>query len=89
MECLYIKGKNRLGGEIDIHGAKNSVLPILAAAILIQGECVLHNCPRLSDVDVTIDILKYIGAAVKREGNTLTINSSSLKKSDIPEHLMR
>ena len=44
--------------------AKNSVLPILSACVLINGVSVIHNCPKLSDVDVTVDILRYLGAKV-------------------------
>lgn len=89
MQYLQIKGKTRLCGEIDIHGAKNSVLPILAGAVLINGTSVIHNCPRLSDVDFTIDILRHLGALVIREDDTLIIDTSDISRSDIPESLMQ
>lgn len=89
MEYLQIKGKTRLCGEVDIHGAKNSVLPILAGSVLVDGTSVIHNCPDLSDVDVTIDILRHLGAYVAREGSTLIVDTSTITKCDIPEHLMR
>ena len=57
MSRLLIRGGNRLQGEVTIQGAKNSVLPILAAALLAPGQSVLHNCPQLSDVSATLDIL--------------------------------
>ncbi len=88
MEYLQIKGKTRLCGEVDIHGAKNSVLPILAGSVLIKGTSVIHNCPDLSDVRVTIDILQHLGASVKREGSTLIVDTTDITRSDIPEHLM-
>ncbi|MFR5876623.1 MAG: UDP-N-acetylglucosamine 1-carboxyvinyltransferase [Eubacterium sp.] len=89
MEILEIIGKSRLGGEIDVHGAKNSVLPILAGSVLIKGTSVIHNCPKLSDVEVTISILKHIGAKISREGSTLIVDASGIDKCDIPEELMQ
>lgn len=89
MEYLEIKGKTRLCGEVNIHGAKNSVLPILAGSVLINGTSVIHNCPDLTDVRVTADILEHLGAKVSREGSTLIVDTSNINKSDIPEHLMR
>ena len=50
MSCLEINGGRKLRGEVEIHGAKNSVLPLLAATFLCDGQSVLHNCPELSDV---------------------------------------
>ena len=54
---LVIDGGLPLRGEISVHGAKNSSLPLLAATILGSGESVLHNCPALSDVDAACRIL--------------------------------
>ncbi len=89
MEYLEIKGNTRLGGEIDVHGAKNSVLPILAGAVLIKGESVIHNCPDLSDVRVTINILRHLGAKVKKEGSTLIVNTEKITNGNIPEEMMQ
>lgn len=89
MDYFKIQGGYPLNGSVDIHGAKNSVLPILAATLLVSGECVLHNCPQLSDVANTVRILQYLGATVKREGSTLTVNTSSVTRDDIPEALMK
>ena len=48
MAEIIINGDRKLSGEITIQGAKNSVLPILAGALLCDGECVIKNCPNLS-----------------------------------------
>lgn len=61
MEYFKICGGKKLSGQISVHGAKNSALPILASTLLIKGESVIHNCPDLSDVRVTPDILKSLG----------------------------
>ena len=57
MSELRITGGRRLSGEVYIHGAKNSVLPILAATVLVPGVSVIRNCPDLSDVRASLAIL--------------------------------
>ena len=89
MEYFKINGKANLGGETYVHGAKNSVLPILAGAVLIRGKSVIHNCPDLSDVRATADILRHLGAEVKQEGSTLIVDASNIDKNEIPEDMMR
>ncbi len=88
MSRLIIQGGKKLEGEVNIHGAKNSALPILAATIMCKGETILHNCPDLSDVEATIKILKYLGCNVKKDGHTISINSTNITNSNIPENLM-
>lgn len=89
MEKLIVNGKCRLGGEIGIHGSKNSALPILAASVLINGVSTVHNCPDLSDINVTVEILKHLGAKVSRHGSTLVIDSTDINNSFIPENMMQ
>lgn len=88
MEKLMVNGGKKLQGEITLHGAKNSVLPILCATVLVNGICVIHNCPDLSDVRVTINILRYLGAKVKREGGTVTVDTSTIFRTNILEEYM-
>lgn len=88
MERLLVEGGERLRGEVRVHGAKNSSLPILAASLLSGGETILRNCPRLSDVDAAIEILLYLGCSVVREGSTVVINSDRIQENEIPEALM-
>lgn len=89
MNKIIVNGGNRLNGEITVQGAKNSVLPILVATLLVDGISVIHNCPRISDVDATIKILEYLGCDVTREGNTIIVDSSGINKYDVPDNLMR
>lgn len=89
MSELVIEGGRRLIGEVEVQGAKNSVLPILASTIMCSGDCIIHNCPKLSDVEVTVEILKYLGCKVTCIDNTIIVNSESVCKSDIPDYLMR
>ena len=88
METVRITGKNRLSGEVRLQGAKNSALPILAAAASVDGVSVIHNCPRLSDVDAAIKILRFIGCKVEREGDTVTVDATAVDRCDVPRELM-
>lgn len=76
-------------GEATVQGAKNSTLPILAATILCGDECVIHNCPCLSDIDASMRILRYLGCSVSRSGHTLVVDTSSMNGDSIPDSLMR
>lgn len=89
MQSLVIEGGQRLSGEIEIQGAKNSALPLLAATILSQGETVLTNCPRLTDIYAACRILSYLGCKCKVAGNSVFVNTSSLTNFEVPDDLMR
>lgn len=89
MSYYEIQGGRPLYGALTVHGCKNSVLPILAACLLAPGQSVIHNCPDLSDVSATLDILRLLGCKADREGDAVVIDASVLGRSDIPEHLMR
>jgi UDP-N-acetylglucosamine 1-carboxyvinyltransferase len=89
MEKLIIKGGNPLKGEVKIQGAKNSVLPILAASLLSEGQCIIDNVPNISDVDMMLEILSSLGVEYKREGYTLIVDSSKADKYQIEDKLMR
>lgn len=89
MSTLVLEGGNRLNGEVTVQGAKNSVLPILAATLLCGGKSVIHNCPDISDVDVSIKILRHLGCDCTFEGNTITVDARNIVRDDIPDNLMR
>lgn len=89
MDKLVINGSRKLTGEIEVHGSKNSVLPILAACVLSQGVNVIHNCPMLSDVDAAVKILTELGCKVKREGHTVIVDSDNITSFEISDSLMR
>ncbi|MBO5453947.1 MAG: UDP-N-acetylglucosamine 1-carboxyvinyltransferase [Clostridia bacterium] len=88
MDRLIINGKRCLKGEVKVQGAKNAVLPILAASILSKGKCTLMNSPALSDVSVASDILEFLGCDVQFSHNTVTVDSSGADKYIIPATLM-
>ncbi len=89
MSILRIEGGRPLRGSVHVQGAKNSVLPILAATFLARGECVVHNCPRLTDVAHTLAILEHLGCRVKQEGETVTVDAAAPVCADVPDSLMR
>lgn len=89
MSFYQINGGRRLEGELAVQGAKNSVLPILAATLLAPGESVIHNCPDLSDVTTTLDILRMLGCQVSRSGDTVTVDATAPSGAEIPDCLMR
>lgn len=89
MSLLLIDGNKKLSGEISIQGSKNSVLPILAATVLCQEKCILHNCPDILDVDFSIKILQYLGGKITRSNSSLIVDMSSIKRCDIPNFLMK
>lgn len=84
MQLFQIRGPGTLSGETTVSGAKNSVLPILAACVLCRGPCVLHNCPNITDVDATLAILRALGAKTARTGSTLTVDTGPLTASAVP-----
>lgn len=86
---IVINGSKRLEGEISVQGAKNSALPLLAAAVLCGGEAVLHNCPQLSDCDAACRILECLGCKCRRENTTVTVDSSVIGGTEVPTSLMR
>ncbi len=89
MSKLLVSGGRKLFGEVKVQGSKNSTLPILAATLLCEGESVLYNCPKLSDVDASVRILRYLGCKATRSDSTLIVDTSDMKRSDIPHDLMR
>ena len=89
MSVFRIEGGHPLTGTVRTQGAKNSVLPILAATLLSPGESVIHNCPRLTDVEYTLEILRRLGCRAEREGETVTVSAAAPTEWEIPDDLMR
>jgi UDP-N-acetylglucosamine 1-carboxyvinyltransferase len=80
MSTLLIEGGHRLEGRVAVEGNKNSALPLLAACLLTEDECVLHNVPRIGDVEVMARLLLDVGAEVDGIGTTtLKIRTPKIK----------
>src|SRR5436190_23671971 len=78
MDSLLIKGGVPLQGEVTISGAKNAVLPIMAATLLTAEKCVIRRVPNLSDVQFMGKILSSLGVSVKFADNTLTVEAAKI-----------
>lgn len=89
MSKFIIKGGNSLYGRVRVQGAKNTILPLLAATVLTGDICTIHNCPNLTDVDVSVRILECLGCRVVRENNSITVDSSTVTNYVVPDSLMR
>lgn len=87
MGKYVVEGGNRLFGEIDVNGAKNSALPILAASVLNGGVNIIHNVPLLSDTKNAIEMLRYLGCNVVENKKTVIIDSSTISKTCLPKEL--
>lgn len=93
-ELIVVTGGKPISGTVHIGGAKNSVLKLMAASVMAQGETRLDNVPLISDVDVMCEVLETIGAKVERgeqrgEGqHTLFIDTSNLTSYRTPYELV-
>ena len=90
MEQLKIRGGKPLHGEVAISGAKNAVLPILAATLLVAGETIIDNVPRLRDVHTFIKVLNAMGAKAAFTGdNQVTVDASHITNPEAPYELVK
>ncbi len=89
MDRLLIDGGIPLKGEVTVGGAKNSVLPILAAALLSPEPSVIRNCPDVTDVHTMVQIVRSLGVGVERDGDSIRIDSRELKSNVAPYDFVR
>lgn len=85
-----ISGGKQLSGEIEIGGAKNAILPILAATLMCQGPVMLHNCPRINDVYNMLSILTKLGCNVDWNGDhSIIVDTESAFSWEMPDTLSK
>ncbi len=92
MDRITIEGGTRLEGEVTVSGSKNSTLALMAAALLADGETVLHNVPRLRDTDAMLEILRALGARADwgdAGGSSVWIDASTVSTLEAPYDLVR
>ncbi|SFL88341.1 UDP-N-acetylglucosamine 1-carboxyvinyltransferase [Paenibacillus sp. 1_12] len=90
MNKIIVRGGRRLSGRVRIHGAKNAVLPIIAASILgIEGDSVIHDAPPLDDVIVINSVLESIGIEVEYHNETIRINARNIRTCEASYELVR
>lgn len=89
MDRLVIRGGARLRGEVSVSGAKNAVLPAMAAALLADGAVKLRNVPSLKDVDTMARLLKRLGADVRVAEGEASVSAAGLSNPEAPYDLVR
>ncbi len=88
-DFFTIEGGVRLRGEVKVSGGKNAAVAIIPAALLANSPCTIENLPDLSDVHVLADMLKWLGAGVEFEGDTMRIDPTTVNRFDPPYELAR
>jgi len=89
MYKILVEGGHRLQGKVRIGGAKNAALPILASALLVDGECVFENTPDLKDVKTFMKVMEHLGAKCRYENHVAVIDSSGCESREAPYDLVR
>lgn len=85
---IVVKESKPLRGTVRISGSKNAVLPIIAATLLVDGVSVIKSVPDLRDVSVMSDLLRYLGAKVEYDGETLIVDAREIKDTEAPYNLV-
>ena len=89
MEKIIIEGGKRIEGEVTVSGAKNAVLPLMAACILAEGKSTLRNVPDLADVRTMAKLLQILGAEIEFEDGVMTIDSTNMNNWVAPYDLVK
>lgn len=89
MSKFIVDGGSELGGKVKVQGSKNAALPVMAAAILTDENCVLDNVPDILDVRSFLSILEYLGATYTLDNHSLLLNCRDLKLREIPAQMVR
>ena len=90
MEKIIVRGGQRLSGSVKVEGAKNAVLPVIAATLLASdGKSVIRDVPTLSDVYTINEVLRSLNAVVEFKNNTITVDASRELKIEAPFEYVR
>ena len=89
LDRIIITGGYPLKGTVNITGAKNAALPILASSLLSGGDCVVDNLPQVADVATMTSLLGILGVSVKSEGSSIVVNASGVHSTEAPYDLVK
>ncbi len=89
MSSIVIEGGRPLRGTVKISSAKNAVLPVIAASLLTESECIIEDAPELEDVKVMTEVLNSLGAKALREGDSIKISAGTIDSFEAPYDLVR
>ena len=89
MDRFIVNGGNQISGSVDISGAKNAVLPLMTAALLVDGKTTINSVPDLRDTRTMIRLLEIIGADVTFKDDSMSINASKINNLEAPYDLVK
>ena len=89
MDKFVVNGGNQISGTVDISGAKNAVLPLMTAALLVDGKTTINSVPDLRDTRTMIRLLEIIGANIAFKNNSLSIDASDVNNLEAPYDLVK
>src|SRR5690625_3588409 len=90
MDKIVVKGGKKLSGTVRVEGAKNSVLPVLAASLMAsEGKSIINDVPTLDDVYTINEVLRKLNAKVKFKNNRVTIDASNKLLTEAPSEYVR
>jgi UDP-N-acetylglucosamine 1-carboxyvinyltransferase len=89
MDKILVQGGRRLNGSVQISGAKNAALPILAAALLCDGTNTYTNVPDLKDIQSTLELLGHLGVRCQMQDHTVQVDAAGLNNYEAPYDLVR
>lgn len=87
-EIIVVRESAHVSGTVQVSGAKNSALKLIAAAILGQGASTIRNVPHITDIDIMIEVLESLGAHVEREGDVVVVDTTDVDKYVTPYELV-
>lgn len=85
---ITVKESPNLKGTVQISGAKNAVLPIIAATLLAEGTSVIKGVPNLKDVQVMAELLNCLGAKAELKDDSLFVDASDITSFEAPHELV-
>ena len=89
MDKIYINGGKPLSGNVEISGAKNAVLPIMAASLMVKGKSVITRVPKLRDTYTMIKLMEIIGAKCNYDNHTLVVDGDNVNNPEAPYELVK
>ncbi len=89
MDSIRIQGGMALQGKVRVQGSKNAALPILAATLLVGEESFIGNCPRITDVYSMVSLLKSLGCSVHWQETGIAVDSSQVRRGQMPRDAVR
>jgi UDP-N-acetylglucosamine 1-carboxyvinyltransferase len=89
MDRLFVSGGARLAGTVEVSGAKNSALKLMAASLLAPGRSVITNVPRIRDCAVMAELLEHLGVRVSMANGVATLDATTVEAFDAPHELVR